>query len=202
MNTPTHALLNLTLLMRGRPGVGALWIVAGAIGPDAPIFALYAVSRWRWRQPSEQIWSSTYFEPGWQMLADTAHSVPLALVVLIVGWRSRSVGLKLFAWSLLLHSVLDFPFHTDDAHRHFFPLSQYRFDSPISYWDPSRHGRVVALVETLGGIGLCAYWFQRARRALARVTSAVLAAVYAVGAFMLVRSVVDFPWLARLFGAG
>jgi hypothetical protein len=49
--------------------------------------------------------------------------------------------------SLVCHSLLDFPVHHDDAHRHFFPFSNYRFFSPFSYWDPNHYGRIVALIE-------------------------------------------------------
>ena len=50
---------------------------------------------------------------------------------------------------MVLHSLLDLPVHNDDAHRHFFPLSNYRFISPISYWDPNHYGGIVSVVELL-----------------------------------------------------
>lgn len=49
--------------------------------------------------------------------------------------------------SLLLHACADFPLHHDDAHRRFFPFSDYRFSSPVSYWDPRHHGAWGASVE-------------------------------------------------------
>ena len=49
--------------------------------------------------------------------------------------------------SMVGHSLLDLPVHNDDAHRHFFPFSNYRFISPFSYWDPNHYGRIVAFVE-------------------------------------------------------
>jgi hypothetical protein len=202
MNTPTHALVNLTLLTRGRVRAGLLWILAGAVGPDVPIFVLFALARGLWRQPAARIWSATYFEPGWQLLIDLAHSVPLALALLLFGWRMRTAELRLLAWSLMLHSALDFPFHANDGHRHFFPVSDFRFDSPVSYWDPAHFGRAVALIETVSGFALSVYWFRRAVRAVARLMTALLAAVYAVGTALLVRSTIDFPWLARLLTGG
>jgi hypothetical protein len=102
----------------------------------------------------------------------------------------------------MLHSALDFPFHANDGHRHFFPVSDFRFDSPVSYWDPARFGRAVALIETVSGFALSVYWFRRAVRAVARLMTALLAAVYAVGTALLVRSTIDFPWLARLLTGG
>jgi len=40
--------------------------------------------------------------------------------------------------------------HHDDAHRHFLPLSGFRFESPISYWDPAHYGLVFGAVELAG----------------------------------------------------
>jgi len=37
---------------------------------------------------------------------------------------------------MALHALFDFPLHHDDGHRHFWPFSEFRFDSPVSYWDP------------------------------------------------------------------
>lgn len=47
------------------------------------------------------------------------------------------------------HSLLDIPVHNDDAHRHFFPLTDYKFISPLSYWDVNHHARIVAGAEML-----------------------------------------------------
>ncbi len=54
-----------------------------------------------------------------------------------------------FCVSIICHCLLDLPVHHDDAHRHFFPLSNYRFISPFSYWDVNHYGRVVAAIELL-----------------------------------------------------
>ncbi len=48
---------------------------------------------------------------------------------------------------MLLHIFGDLPLHHDDAHRHFFPLLDWRFLSPVSYWDPAHHGQWASLVE-------------------------------------------------------
>ena len=76
------------------------------------------------------------------------NSMPLALLGLgIFLWQKRPAGAALFA-SMLLHHLADLPLHHDDAHRHFWPLSDYRFISPVSYWDPDHFGNYGALLET------------------------------------------------------
>ena len=51
----------------------------------------------------------------------------------------------------LLHcrgdAAVDFFLHNEDARRQFWPLSDYVFRSPVSYWDPARYGQIVAPIE-------------------------------------------------------
>ena len=61
------------------------------------------------------------------------------------GWQS----VQILFLSMILHSLGDLPVHNDDAHRHFFPFSNYRFISPFSYWDRNHYGSIVSLVEML-----------------------------------------------------
>ena len=52
-------------------------------------------------------------------------------------------------WSMALHVGLDFLTHHDDAHRHLLPFSDWRFASPVSYWDPAFYGTWFAAAELL-----------------------------------------------------
>ena len=65
---------------------------------------------------------------------------------------------------MALHSVGDFLLHHDDAHRHFFPFSEWRFQSPVSYWDPRYYGDVVSPIESLVVL-LGALWLMSRHRA-------------------------------------
>ena len=50
--------------------------------------------------------------------------------------------------------------HHDDAHAHFRPISDWRFESPISYWDSEHYGNVFGALEmlfVLGGSGLLVF---------------------------------------------
>ena len=49
--------------------------------------------------------------------------------------------------AMLLHGLADLPLHHDDAHRQLWPLSDWRYASPLSYWDPRHYGHWVALAE-------------------------------------------------------
>ena len=54
-----------------------------------------------------------------------------------------------FTAAALLHIATDFMMHHDDARAHFWPFSDWRFASPISYWDSEHHARWVAPLEGL-----------------------------------------------------
>jgi hypothetical protein len=148
MNTPGHAILNLALLgSRDRPE-RSLPIFVGAVIPDVPIFVFFVWERFIEGMPDRLIWAERYFDPGWQRWFDLVHSIPLALLGYVAA-RRRHPLLALASASVLLHSICDLPLHHDDAHRHFLPFSSWRYVSPVSYWDPARHGGVAALCELI-----------------------------------------------------
>jgi hypothetical protein len=147
MNTPSHAIINLALLTNTQQPQAMPWITLGAVLPDIPIFLFYGWAKLILQQLEQVIWGEMYFSPGWQALIHGAHSIPLALLGIAIGHYAGIWQLKVLALSALLHSGLDLPLHHDDAHRHFLPFSNYRFISPISYWDPKHHARWVALAE-------------------------------------------------------
>jgi len=149
MNTPSHAIINLVLLTKPQLPQANLAIVIGGILPDIPIFIFYFWVKFIARLPEAKIWSEAYYQPLIQNLVAIFHSIPLAIIGLLISYYFGWQILQVICISLVLHSLLDLPVHNDDAHRHFFPFSNYRFISPISYWDPKHYGSIVALIEIL-----------------------------------------------------
>ncbi len=163
MNTPAHAIFNLTLLGQKKEPQWNPLIIWGAVIPDLAMFGFYL---WMWLAtdiPESQVWRVEYFRPSWQTLFDLSHSIPLALLGLSVMLYAKRTGIALLFGSVLLHCLEDLPVHHDDAHRHFLPLSNFRFESPFSYWDPAHYGRILGPLE----MGLMAvasvYVFRRVR---------------------------------------
>ena len=202
VNTPTHAVLSVALLARrARRSVLAPALV-GAVLPDVPMYVLFAVATFVWHQPQAVTWGQTYFEPGWQHAVDALHSFPLLGAALAATFAPQCMqGLggagaaggapRAPAWcawarialaSALLHAGTDVLVHADDAHHHLWPLSDWRFVSPVSYWDPRHHGLVFAPLECLGALALLPAVWQASRRRAARGVLLLLAAVYAAGA--------------------
>lgn len=153
MNTPAHMMVNAVLLGRRRTPGEAVAAVLGGLLPDLPMMGFYCYEK-MWLHHSEvTIWQD-YNTPGWQALFDTFHSLPfLCLLAVAAWWRGSGVGVCL-GLSMVLHSLEDLPLHHHDAHRHLFPFSDWRFLSPISYWDPQYYGQIVGPLE-LGIVLVC-----------------------------------------------
>ena len=179
MNTPAHVVFNLALLSRHPEAPRTAPIVIGSLIPDAPMFAFYAIQRIGLGATESEIWNHAYYQPAWQNFFDAFNALPLiALGYFIAKWTRSYSGCALFA-SMALHALCDFPLHHGDAHRHFLPLSDWRFQSPLSYWDPQHYGQWVTLAE-IGLVLASAFllWKRHARRG-PRVTVAISVAVYA-----------------------
>jgi len=163
MNTPTHAVLNLAFLGRKNKPEWNPLIIWGALIPDLAMFVFYAYLRLATDIPEPQIWQVEYFRPAWQLLFDWFNSIPLALLGFGIMLYAKRTGIALLFASVALHCLEDLPLHNDDAHRHFLPLSDYRFISPVSYWDSAHYGNIVASVELIVMVAMSIYVFKRVR---------------------------------------
>lgn len=191
MNTPAHVIASFWAVGHG-PRQWAP-VLAGALVPDLPMFLFYAWQRGWLGRPDSEIWGATYFQTDWQIVFDAFNSLPAVVVgLLVAGWLGSPV-LRLFFLSVGLHCVLDLAVHHDDAHRHLLPLSNWRFQSPISYWDPAHYGRILGPVEallTMVGAG----FLLRSREPLpVRWAGGVTLAAYGAGVLLAL-----FYWLGSL----
>jgi hypothetical protein len=187
MNTPAHVVVSLLVLGRNRPAESAPPLVLGGLLPDLPIFVFYVVERVGLGRPERMIWGERYFDSGWQMFFDTFNSLPLIFVLGAVGWMLGSRFVGLLAASMLLHVALDLPLHHDDGHRHLFPLSSWRFESPLSYWDAAHYGEILAPAEALLVLVGCSVLWRRHPGRKGRLWIGGVASIYvAYIAFALV----------------
>lgn len=151
MNTVTHMIVASATLSKTDSPIRNRWVIGGAILPDLSIYILsaWAVATGRM---NETLWQVTYWQEPWQTLGAISNSVPLAILLLCVGLQRNWTPLTVMAGAMLIHAGLDLPLHADDAHRHFWPISDWRFHSTISYWDSDYHG-------LWGGLFDCACMF-------------------------------------------
>ena len=120
------------------------------------------------------------------------HALPVLALAFAATWLPglgdrHAVGVRSAAWwrallaSMMLHAVADLLTHHDDAHRHLWPLGDWRFASPVSYWDPRHHGLWFAPVECAAAIALLPIAWRLLRQRAARLALGALAVAYAVG---------------------
>jgi membrane-bound metal-dependent hydrolase YbcI (DUF457 family) len=191
MNTQTHILMGAALFGRPLPRLA----VAGALGgvvPDLPMYAIIIGLRAS-GHPLDEIFGRIYWEHWWQVANAIGHSFllwgVLAAVTAAPALRdtaSKAAPVFALSGSAIVHSVIDFLCHRDDAHMHFWPLTEWRFRSPVSYWDPQHFGQWFGLFEAMIGIALVVIlWRRYANRLLRGLLALCLAAYVAVPAFFI-----------------
>lgn len=139
------------MLVLGRKGEARFLvpIAVGAVVPDLPMVVFYAYQRLLLGRSEALIWSKLYHAPVWQNFFDIFNSLPIVGACVVVAWRLNARWWMAFLLSMLLHSIADMLLHHSDAHRHFFPFTEWRFFSPVSYWDPRHFGDVVGTIEMI-----------------------------------------------------
>ena len=186
MHTPAHVAYSL-FFWRHAPGWGAVSAVTlGALLPDLPMFGFFAYERFWVRATGREIWSTLYFADHWQFCFDIFNSIPLAILLMAVCKAYGSRWGSLCAASALLHMLCDLPVHHDDAHRHFLPVSDWRFISPVSYWDFRHYGQVVVWIELALALGACVCVIRTTKHRPMRFAALGTLSLYAVGLVLTV----------------
>lgn len=180
VNTQAHATLNLALLGTGAGPGHVLPVLAGSVLPDAPMFVFYAWQKLAVGASEQEIWGSLFFEARWQDFFDVFNSLPLAAAGAVGAHVAGYARTRLLFAAMLLHQLCDLPLHAgEDAHRHFLPLSSFRFASPLSYWDPAHHALWVAPVELGLAVAACAVLVRRYPGRISRIGVGLVVGSYA-----------------------
>jgi len=105
------------------------------------------------------VFNTQYFTPQWQQVFAIDNSFFVWLLLILAGiWLKKN-----WLWALggagFLHLCFDFPLHNDDARQHFWPVSDWIFQSPFSYWDTQHHGGIISILELgLSAVLLAVLW--------------------------------------------
>ena len=121
----------------------------GGFAPDLSLYAMTGVATLVLGIPAERVFRELYYSPTWQQVFAVDNSFVLWGLGCALALWARSRVLTVFCAAALLHIALDFPFHNHDARPHFWPLTDWVFISPLSYWDPRHFGGVVGWIEWL-----------------------------------------------------
>ncbi len=196
MNTPAHIAASL-LTWRNQPGPWtAAAVTFGAVLPDATMFVFYGYQK-AIGSTEADIWNTLYFQDHWQLTFDLFNSVPIFLAIAVVAYFLKWRLVMLVAASALLHCLCDLPLHNDDAHRHFLPFTDWRFASPVSYWDPNHYGLIFMWIELLFAIGACIYVVRTSRQPPMRYV-----AWFILGTYNLIIVALTIFLAVRYFAAG
>ena len=156
METYSHAFFTWALGKHGLKAGRAAGI-AGAVGatlPDLPSFAgtAYYVGedylRDGWgAMHSEGVLDAIYFSGPFGGTGSALHSV-VPVAALLVIYRVLGLGRRdprrILLWFLLGwfgHTIADFLTHVDDTRPLFWPISDWEWSSPVSYYNSSYYGR-------------------------------------------------------------
>lgn len=149
-----------------RDGADRWWLL-GAVAPDLPAIAVVVALR-ATGHSARYAFCRTYRRSPSRELQLAAHSILTPLVLAGLGRRS----LRGLAAGWLGHLAVDALTHHDDAWPPLWPISRWRWASPVSYWQPEHHARWVQTAE-IAGMALAA---RRTRhRGLLIVAAAVTA---------------------------
>jgi len=143
------------ILFRKRQGVH--WAVLGSVLPDIiNLFAIgvnFVLYGFNWQ---------TYVAPvmpTWTLVFNyAAHSL---LVITILGIILFVVARSLLplCYGLGFHALLDYMTHHTDAYPPFYPLSEWKFVSPISYWEDAYYSNEVMLIHLVLATFVIGYLF-------------------------------------------
>lgn len=135
--------------------------LAGALIPD---LSLYVLTGWHLivlSTPAEVVFGRLYFSDAWQSIFRIDNSMILWVIALASGALVRSPVLIALCGAALLHLGFDFLLHNDDGRAHFWPMSNWVFQSPVSYWDPDHYGNIAGSIETALALLCCGVLWRR-----------------------------------------
>jgi len=147
VNTPAHLLIGAAAF--GRPAQSRILAAAfvGAMLPDLSLYLMAGVSMFVLGIPPQRVFNELYFSDAWQTVFAIDNSVLVWGVILAVAIIRQVPWATALAGAALLHIALDFPLHHDDGRPHFWPVSAWVFESPVSYWDRAHGASWVAPIE-------------------------------------------------------
>lgn len=161
MNTPAHLIFAAAAFARPHERRRTVAALAGALAPDLSLYLMAGFALFVMQLSPAYVFDTLYFSDSWQMVFKIDNSFLLWGAGLALAWWVRSPTAMVFAAAGLLHLAFDFPLHHDDGRAHFWPLSDWVFRSPLSYWDSRHYGAVIGPIEMLISFAFCVLLFFR-----------------------------------------
>lgn len=163
MITPSHIIYGWAVAKATDPRPNTQRTTAfilGSLLPDVPIYTFFMIHTFILGTSQQVLWDDLYFASGWTPVFTLSHSLLLWPLVILIGSLLRQSVVRWVGIAGTIHVLLDFLVHKDDAYAHFWPISDWRFISPVSYWDPAHYGTTVGTLDSVVVL-LLVYWLYR-----------------------------------------
>jgi len=177
MHTPAHLILGAALFSRSNKK-GTFWAaLLGGLLPDLSLYVLAGSALFIFQISPNIVFGELYFSRPWQQVFAIDNSVFLWGALLITATWKRNQWWMAFTASALLHLACDFPLHHDDGRAHFWPLTHWVYQSPVSYWDLNHFAHFVIPLEILACAFGVFYLWQRYKNWTYRTIICVLSII-------------------------
>ncbi len=161
MMSQTHLIFGLAAF--GQPNQTRLTLaaLAGSFIPDASLYLLAGTHLFVLNTPPEVVFGELYYSENWQAIFRIDNSFIVWGIGLILAVMLKSKVAIALCGAAFLHLLLDFPLHNDDARAHFWPITDWKFFSPVSYWDSNYYGHFVGPLEVAASLLVCVVLLRR-----------------------------------------
>ena len=184
MNTPAHLILGAAVFSKPRQVAVTVAALCGSLAPDLSLYVMAGWSIFIADIPAETVFRQLYYSPEWQGIFAIDNSFVLWGIALAVALWARATTVAVFCGAALLHLAFDFPLHNHDARMHFWPLTDWVFISPLSYWDSRHYGGVIGPLEIILSLVACIVLWRRHYGTASRCAIAVAATAQIAPAFI------------------
>ncbi len=175
MNTPAHLLFAAGAFAKpDSPKITTAAMIGGLL-PDLSLYIMASFSLFILGNSPAYVFDVQYFSPLWQQIFAIDNSFILWGIMLATAIWVKKPWLIALSGGALLHLSLDFPLHHDDARQHFWPITDWVFESPYSYWDKNHHGGIISIIEQILVLGVWIFLWRRFKSIRMRTIYTVLA---------------------------
>jgi len=149
MNTPAHLIFGAASFAKPHQKGTLPAALFGGMVPDLSLYLMVGWHLFVLNTSPQVVFDQLYFSDQWQAIFAIDNSVFVWGAVLAFALWRKSPVLMAFAGAALLHIALDFPLHAGDGRPHFWPVTMWVFDSPLSYWDSTYFAWIIGPLEFL-----------------------------------------------------
>lgn len=190
MNTPTHLILAAAIFAKPEHRKVTTAALLGGFIPDFSLYFMFFWHRFVLNTSTNEIFNELYYSDYWQQVYAVDNSFVIWALLLILSIWLKNKWMIALSGAAFIHLLGDFPLHVDDARAHFWPFTTWKFESPVSYWDPNHHGDIVSVFEILLVSVLLGILWRRFETLLPRLIIAA-AAVLTIAPFVVFRLIMQ-----------